>query len=137
MAVAPAPFFTEDFAVDIDALLYSVAEELQLAPSKYDKAVERYLAVNRYLEAEASPFNQFHPEIYAQGSMALGTTVKPIDCPHDLDFVLQLSRSYHGLDPIRLIRLLFDYLRESEIYRDMTSLKNRCVRLEYADDFYM
>ena len=69
--------------------------------------------------------------------MALGTTVAPIKGPHDLDFVLQLSRDYSTVDPMALIRTLYDFLRENGIYRGMTTLKNRCVRIEYADEFYM
>jgi hypothetical protein len=69
--------------------------------------------------------------------MALGTTVKPVEGPHDLDFVLQLSRDHSGVDPMALIRLLYGFLREHGTYRPMTKLKKRCVRIEYADDFYM
>lgn len=137
MAVAPVPYFTEDFVLDLDGVLYSIAEDLQLAPSRYDKAVERYMAVNRYLEAEGSPFIAFKPTIYGQGSMVLNTTVRPILGPHDLDFVLELARNYLGVNPMELIRLLYDYMLASEIYKPMTELKNRCVRLVYADEFYM
>jgi hypothetical protein len=69
--------------------------------------------------------------------MALGTTVKPIEGPHDLDFVLQLSRDHHAVDPMALIQALYGFLQENGVYRPMTSLKNRCVRIEYADEFYM
>jgi hypothetical protein len=69
--------------------------------------------------------------------MALGTTVAPISGPHDLDFVLQLSRDHQLVDPMKLIRTSFDFLRQHGTYSSMTSLKNRCVRIEYADEFYM
>jgi hypothetical protein len=69
--------------------------------------------------------------------MALGTTVKPIEGPHDLDFVLQFSRDHNGVDPLALIKDLYEFLRQNGKYGPMTSLKNRCVRIEYADDFYM
>ena len=36
-----------------------------------------------------------------------------------------------------LIQTLYSFLRTNSTYRPMTSLKNRCVRLEYADEFYM
>src|SRR5262249_39468449 len=67
----------------------------------------------------------------------LNTTVKPIEGPHDLDFVLELAVSHEHVDPIKLLRSLYVYLRESEIYAPMTSLKNRCARIEYANEFYM
>jgi hypothetical protein len=138
MAVSPAPYFTEDFAVGLNELLFLVCEELQISETRYSLAEERYKAIARYLEADGSPFNRYRPEIYPQGSMRLNTTVKPIDGPHDLDFVLQLSvhyRLYH--DPMNLIDGLYNYMCKSDIYRFMTTKMNRCVRVEYKDDFYL
>lgn len=69
--------------------------------------------------------------------MALGTTVKPVEGPHDLDFVLELSTSHTDVDPMALIDCLFRFLKSNGVYAGMTELKNRCVRLVYADDFFM
>lgn len=137
MAVVSALSFPQSFVTGLDELLFQVCEEVQLTTARYDLAVERYNTLNKMLEGSASPFRHFLPEIYPQGSMALGTTVKPISGPHDLDFVLQLSRHDNAVDPMALIRTLYTLLRTDNTYRSMTSLKNRCVRLEYADDFYM
>jgi hypothetical protein len=128
---------SKDFSSDMDDLLFQICEELQITPARYKLAVERYEALNELLESSGSPFRQFRPEIYPQGSMALGTTVKPIKGPHDLDFVLQLSRDHRLIDPMALIRTLYDFLHEHGIYGPMTKPKRRCVRIEYADDFYM
>jgi hypothetical protein len=137
MAVVPSFSLPQTFATALDELLIQVCEELQLTPARYDLAVSRYDALNRLLESAGSPFRYFQPEIYPQGSMALGTTVIPTAGPHDLDFVLQLSRDHRGIDPMGLIRSLYEFLRQNVTYRPMTSLKNRCVRIEYADEFYM
>ena len=137
MAIAAVPYSTQDFSTELDVVLDLIVEELQLSTSRYAKAEDRYHAVNRHLEAAGSPFNKYKPTIYAQGSMRLNTTVKPVDGPHDLDFVLELALSYETVDPMRLLQVLYDYLHQSEIYRPMLSKKKRCVRLEYADDFYM
>src|SRR5258708_32682389 len=136
MSLAPA-FSAQSSASALDELLLQICEEFQLTPARYDLAVDRYDTLNKVLESKDSPFRYFRPEIYPQGSMALGTTVKPVEGPHDLDFVLQLSRDHSGVDPMALIRLLYGFLREHGTYRPMTKLKKRCVRIEYADDFYM
>lgn len=73
----------------LDAVLLEVCEEVQLARTRYDLAVERYGTVNRLLEKVGSPFQFVRPRIFPQGSMALGTTCKPVEGPHDLDFALQ------------------------------------------------
>jgi hypothetical protein len=128
----------QDFSDALDDLLYGVCEQLQLSDARYDLAVGRYNTLNKVLESAESPFRYFRPEIYPQGSMALGTTVKPIDgSPHDLDFVLQLSRDHNAVDPMDLIETLYQFLHQHAIYGSMTERKNRCVRIEYADDFYM
>jgi Second Messenger Oligonucleotide or Dinucleotide Synthetase domain len=137
MAVASAFSPIQDFTAALDELLLEVCEDFQLAPNRYDLAVARYDNLNRLLEGGESPFRYFQPEIYPQGSMVLGTTVKPTEGPHDLDFVLQLSRDHNGVDPVALIKALYGFLRRHGTYGPMTSLKNRCVRVEYADEFYM
>ncbi|MGP0019425.1 MAG: nucleotidyltransferase [Candidatus Sulfotelmatobacter sp.] len=137
MVAAPAFSASNEFSADLDDLLFQICEELQITSARYDLAVARYGTLNTLLESSESPFRHFRPEIYPQGSMALGTTVAPIKGPHDLDFVLQLSRDYSTVDPMALIRTLYDFLRGNGIYRAMTTLKNRCVRIEYADEFYM
>src|SRR5579862_5317966 len=137
MVVAhPVPSF-DPFVAGFDEILIDICEDLQLSTSRYDLAVQRYNALNRRLENAHSPFRLFRPEIYPQGSMALGTTVKPVTGPHDLDFVLQLSRDRRTVNPMALINTLYTFLREHEAYGPVVSLKNRCVRIEYADDFHM
>jgi hypothetical protein len=137
MVAGSAFSIPQSFADALDELLYGVCEQLQLTDARYDMAVARYNALNRVLEGGESPFRYFRPEIYPQGSMALGTTVKPIDGPHDLDFVLQLSRDHNTVDPMDLIETLYEFLHQHGIYRSMTTKKNRCIRIEYADEFYM
>jgi hypothetical protein len=121
----------------LDKLLLEICEELQITSARHKIAVERYETLNKLLESSASPFRHFHPEIYPQGFMALGTTVAPLEGPHDLDFVLQLSRDYNAVEPMGLIQTLYNFLRGRDTYCEMTTLKNRCVRIEYADEFYM
>lgn len=137
MVVAHSFPSVAEFTGAIDGLLFDISDHLQLSTARYDLAVERYNTLNRVLESALSPFRFFQPEIYPQGSMALGTTVKPVEGPHDLDFVLQLSRDHHSIDPMTLIRALYGFLKNHGTYGPMVSPKNRCVRITYADEFYM
>ncbi|MGA2370312.1 MAG: nucleotidyltransferase [Candidatus Korobacteraceae bacterium] len=121
----------------LDEILFEVCDDLQLTENRHSLATQRYTAVGTVLESSSSPFTMLKPRIYPQGSMALGTTVKPVVGPHDLDFVLELSVSHADVDPMALIKTLFNYLKQLDRYSEMTELKNRCVRLVYADDFYM
>ena len=78
-------------AVALDSLLFDICEALQLTPTQHQKAVDRYSAIARTLDGPDSPFKQIESNLYPQGSMRLGTTVKPIDGPHDLDFVCEFN----------------------------------------------
>lgn len=138
MAVATVPLFPNKFFLNqLDTLLFEICEELQLPPYRYNQADERYQAVSEVLEAEGSPLSPFRPSIYPQGSMRLGTTVRPIAGPHDLDFVCELSLSHALVEPIKLLQALYGHLKQHGVYREMVSLKNRCVRITYANEFYM
>jgi hypothetical protein len=137
MATAEKAIWFQTSTEQLDALLFEVCEELQLAPTRYTLAVERYGVVNRLLERPGSPFQFFYPRIFPQGSMALGTTSKPVEGPHDLDFVLQIDAPYWRWHPLAGLHALHEFLSSNETYRKMVSLKNRVVRLTYADEFYM
>ncbi len=135
--MAAPTFFTEDPERMLDDLLYEVCDDLQLPRPRHEQAQERYRALAGVLEETNSPFRLHRPLIYPQGSMRLGTTVRPLKGQHDLDFVLQLSRSHREINPMTLLLTLFNYLKQNGTYSRMVTLKNRCVRIEYANEFYM
>src|SRR5947207_2930889 len=91
MATTQKAIWFQTSKEQLDALLLEVCEELQLTTARYRLAVERYGALNQLLERQGSPFQFLRPRIFPQGSMALGTTSKPVEGPHDLDFVLQID----------------------------------------------
>ena len=131
--------FPEDRNTQVDDLLKGVCDELQLVPTKYDQAVKRYQAVCNWLEVDSSVVAVFNPTIYPQGSMKIGTTVKPLGREeYDLDFVCEFRFSVSQLQsPLQLLKLLEARLRQHELYRSILEMKNRCVRLNYANQFHM
>ena len=123
----------------LDDLLARVCFELQLSPTRYQEAVDRYQAVCRWLDAEGSPVSNYMPTIYPQGSMRIGTTVKPLGREeHDLDFVCEFQIDPSTIEaPLELLRHVAARLKEHKVYRDLLEVKNRCVRLNYANEFHM
>lgn len=115
-------------------LLSEVTTALQITPTQYDLAVQRYETVggwiDRCLEDRAVT-------IYPQGSMALQTTVKPRgNEEYDLDLVLEIQAL--GLtDPMILYSLVHDALASHGMYREILEPKKRCLRLNYAGEFHM
>lgn len=131
--------FTGDRNTQMDDLLKRICEELQLSPSRYQQAVDRYAAVCQWLEADGSAVGAFSPTIYPQGSMRIGTTVKPFGRDeYDLDFVCELQFPVNKFrSPLQLLKLIELRLREHALYGPILEMKNRCVRLNYANEFHM
>ena len=122
----------------IDDLLAGICEELQLSPTQHDLAEQRYKAIGKWL-ADSTFFRLANPQIYPQGSLSLGTTVKPQGRQeYDLDLVLEFALRREQLqNPVDLLNAVESRLKENDTYRPMVSRKNRCLRVTYANDFYL
>src|SRR5260370_16167090 len=112
MATAQKAIWFQTSKEQLDGLLLEVCEELQLSRARYDLAAQRYGAINQVLERPGSPFRFFNPRIFPQGSMPLGTTCKPVEGPHDLDFVLQIDAPHWQLHPLAALNALHAFLSE-------------------------
>jgi hypothetical protein len=110
---------------------------LQLSPTEHQKAEDRYHAIAKVIGAANSPFSCWDSSLYSQGSMRLRTTVKPIDTPHDLDLVCELDVSHEDVDPMALLDDMFKLFSDHGVYGGMVTKKNRCVRIEYKDEFWL
>jgi hypothetical protein len=119
-----------------DYLLADVAIRIQLSPTNYKKAVERYEAINSYLDRPDSPLHTRIEIYYPQGSMAIGSTIASnLTTDHfDLDTIAQLLISLHA-DPAEVLDLLFNALNGSpgSRYHDKVTRNSRCVTVEYED----
>jgi hypothetical protein len=122
----------------MDDLLSRICEEIQLSPTRYQQAVNRYMTVCEWLEAEG-PVAAFKPSLYPQGSMRIGTTNKPAGRDeYDLDFVCEFLVSPAMFSsPMQLLKLLEGRLLQHKTYASILELKNRCIRLNYANEFHM
>lgn len=120
----------------LDELLLRICSKLQLTPTQQAMAEDRYLAAGRWVAAEGSPLYRYNPQIFPQGSLRIGTTVKPLAQEEfDLDFVLQLEMDWR--QPILVLDEVEARFRAHDTYRDMIERKNRCIRLNYRNDFHM
>lgn len=122
----------------IDDLLNRIAESLQLDDSRRLAAERSYSAVSDWISRDAGFFKEVPFDIYPQGSFRVGTTVKPYSgSEFDLDIVIHLAARYAGFDPMKTLNELERRLRESGTYASMVERKNRCIRLNYANEFHM
>lgn len=121
---------------ELDFLLAQVAEDIQLSPTQYQKAVEHYRAVGEWLAAPGSPLALAKPRIFPQGSMALGTTTSPWGrVEHDVDLVCEVSS---GLwTPLTLFDTMYGRLHDHRTFRLLLTPSKPCARLEYRGDFHL
>jgi len=123
----------------LNDILQGLAEALDIPPSKYLQAVERYTAVANWLDEDDSPLHQYRPEIYPQGSFRLGTVVRPLkngeEADYDIDLVAELQMDKEHTTPRRLKGMVGDRLRENAHYRRMLDEEGRrCWTLNYAEE---
>lgn len=123
----------------LESLLHRMCTSIQLSPTQYDTAKNHYKAVSTVLSGDPY-FEDAHLDIYPQGSLRIGTTVKPLNKnEYDLDFVLEVT----GIDekklrnPVQFLNDITAILENNAVYKDMVTRKNRCVGLTYANDFHM
>jgi hypothetical protein len=126
-------------AVQIDDLLDRIAGKLQLSESAYGLAQDRYKSIATLLGQANSVLAKYRPDIYPQGSLRIGTTVKLRGRNEfDLDFVCEFQASPETFpDPLVLLDIIEEILLGNGVYRDKVERKNRCIRVVYADEFYM
>lgn len=121
-----------------DELLADISIQIQLPPSKYDEAIDRYHTVAKYLEREGSPLKDMVEEIYPQGSIAIGATIRSArssdDDMYDVDIIAELDSSM-GSDANDYLCVLFDAIRgeKGSRYYDKTERQTRCITIEYSD----
>lgn len=72
----------------ISSVLNGLGAGLDITPSEYQRAVDSYQAVGRWLAAEGSTLAPYEPEILPQGSFLLGTMTRPVNEEDDLDIDL-------------------------------------------------
>lgn len=128
---------TIDVNVQRSAVL-QLAESLDISPSAYGRAIERYEAMARHLERDGSAVGQFKPYIYAQGSFQLGTVVPPHDAEngYDLDLSCEmLGLKKKDLTQEHLKRLVGDEVKAYAQAHRMREPgeKPRCWHLDYQD----
>lgn len=123
----------------LNDLLNGIGVKLQISPTAHDEAHKRYKTIAEWLKAADSPLAKFSPDIYSQGSLRIGTTVKPKgEDEYDVDLVCELNADPRNFaDPTVLLDMIEARLQANKTYEGMIERKNRCIRINYANEFHM
>ena len=120
----------------LNLLLEGICRAIQLSPALYEDAESKYEAVADWLARAGSPLARFDPEVFPQGSIRIGTTVRPRgQDEYDVDLVLLLSTAID--DAMHLYELVRNRLLAHRTYARILEEKKRCLRLNYAGQFHL
>jgi hypothetical protein len=118
-------------------ILEAVCQELELTETQRRSAEEKYNAVGKWLNA-GGKIMTYDPVIFAQGSISLGTTVRPIRrAEFDVDLMCKLAKGSRDQGQAYVKDMIGVRLREHGIYGKMLEDINRGWRLNYAGEFHM
>ena len=115
----------------IEEIYEKIADELNISDYIFEKANKSYKALGEYLSNNI----QYPVSVFPQGSMNLGTIIKPIsdDDDYDLDAVCKISAQFDL--PSKLKNIVGDVLKCSKMYgRMLDDEGKRCWTLKYSDD---
>jgi len=118
-------------------ILEKLADSLDLTESQYLLAKEKYEALGNFLNAPNTLLSKFNPEILTQGSIKLGTCVRPVieDDEFDVDVTCKLIAAFPAKQE-DLKSLIHKRLCEDPKYKQMLDIeKQRCWRLKYPEKY--
>src|SRR5262249_47170933 len=123
----------------LNLLLDYVLALLDVPPSHYEKAAERYRSLGEWLHRRESKVAQLSPEVYPQGSFRYGTVIRPLLAAeeYDLDLVCQIVLSKSEVTQKYVKQLVGDEIKAyaaAHSFKEPAEEKYRCWRLNYADD---
>jgi hypothetical protein len=120
-------------------LLNTIADSIEISEKTIELATKRYTNLGEWLDRDESSIKQYEPRIYSQGSIKLGTAIKPIntDDNYDIDAVCVLKNitkdEYSQKNVKELIGVeIKSYVKASGFKKDASDGK-RCWTIEYAD----
>jgi len=125
-------------ALPREKALQKAAQKLDISPSKYKQAMERFDAMQAYLQKGEYSGTNGQPEIYLQGSFKLGTEIRPHknskDADYDIDIVCRLDHEKDVTTPKTVKHQVGDHLKADGTYGKMLDDEGkRCWTLNYAE----
>ena len=114
--------------------ILKLIEGLDISPTMYKNATEKYKAVGTYLQDQGLTC-----DIFPQGSFSLGTVVRPYreskEADYDLDFICCLSEQKEKTTAKYVKNIVREALCKSEVYKEkLQDMEwDKCWTLEYAE----
>jgi Second Messenger Oligonucleotide or Dinucleotide Synthetase domain len=133
----PAPTHLLLRKAEIFRFLEEVCQTQDLTQSQLEEAQTSYQAVANWLSESTHPLLQ-NLKLYAHGSTALGTTVRPLGQEEfDVDLICLSHLLANGVHPADLKAAVGFRLKEHKVYATLLEEKKRCWRINYQRAFHL
>jgi hypothetical protein len=118
----------------VNELLSKIADELSISDNEFQAIEASYNGVSKWLTDPSSKLFPYHPDIFVQGSMKLGTVIRPlIGDDYDVDFICRFDTDQLR-NPQIVKELVRDRLVQNDRYRLLLDKEGkRCWTLNYPD----
>jgi hypothetical protein len=123
--------------VSREEALLAAAKKLDISPTKYRQAIDRFNLMRTHLEQGNYLGTSRVPEVYLQGSFKLGTEIRPFknskDADYDIDLVCNLGHSKQEVLASTVKNQVGQRIKENGTYaRLLDDEGKRCWTLNYA-----
>ena len=109
-------------------------DEVNINDSRLERLHRGVRAVRNHLKDNLPGYQKTEP----QGSLALGTIIKPVDDNDEYDADIQVVMNPNpNWKPKDYVNAVHRTLKKNNNYADKLRLKTRCVTIDYAGDFHL
>lgn len=126
----------KNFAISKE--IKELIEEIDVSDTNYEKASGRYNSIAAYIKS--SNLAKYNPDIYLQGSIKLGTAIRPLtkDGSYDIDIVCNFTKKKRSDQTQRELKSEIGEVIEQYSYekgmKNIPEESNRCWTLNYVDE---
>jgi hypothetical protein len=117
----------------LEKTLRLIGEEIDLTKTEFDAIASAYNAMGNWLSASNSETKQYNFSVYPQGSVKIGTVIKPL-CKddYDVDIVCLFQNNFSWLSRKQVKKIVGQRLMENEDYKRMLeNERGRCWTLNF------
>jgi Second Messenger Oligonucleotide or Dinucleotide Synthetase domain/Adenylyl/Guanylyl and SMODS C-terminal sensor domain len=115
-----------------------LVNKVNLGDTRIAQLDSRVNAVANFLAASDSTIGENYLELIPQGSYAHRTIINPVQANDEFDADVLLSmREVDGWEAEDYVQELYAAFRAYSTYRDMVSRHDRCVKVNYANEFHI
>lgn len=112
--------------------------KVNLSDARIDMLDSRVEAVTKFLQTGDDEFASNFIDVVPQGSYAHRTIINPVVTGDDFDAdVLLEVEEVDGWEADDYVEALYKKFRGSTTYREMASRHDRCVKVDYANEFHI